>query len=163
MVSIAWGWTIVHLKPDPSYIIVGIVSTLINVVGLVLASLTDEHEYLHHIYDTIPGRIVLLLRSVIVLIFWLGVNRSLNNSSGHVSVFLKKLKYLGGMYLLCWPLTVMIVEACLPTEHHRNAITFVEELVHICGCTLICNMISNEESAYRKVSLHEDDNPLGMT
>lgn len=32
--------------------------------------------------------------------------------------------------------------------------------MHICACTLMCSMISSQESAYRLVSLHEDDNPL---
>ena len=162
LVSIAWGWTIVHLKPDPSYIIVGIVSTLINIVSLVLASLTEEHEYLHHIYDTVPGIVVLILRLIILMVFWFGIMRSLRTSSGHVSSFLRKLNFLGGCYLISWPLTVLLVEMLLPTEHHRSVITFVEEAVHLCACTLLCTMISNEESAYRKVSLHEDDNPLGM-
>ena len=88
--------------------------------------------------------------------------RSLRTSSGHVSTFLRKLNLIGGIYLISWPLTVLLVETLLPTEHHRNVITFVEELSHLCGCTLLCTMISYEESAYRKVSLHEDDNPLGM-
>ena len=36
IVSIGWGWSIIHLKHDQSYIITGTVSALINVIGLVL-------------------------------------------------------------------------------------------------------------------------------
>ena len=43
LVAIAWGWTIIHLKPNQYYIIIGVVSGLINIVCLVLSSLADEH------------------------------------------------------------------------------------------------------------------------
>lgn len=41
LVAIAWGWTIVHLKPNQYYIILGVVSCLINIVSLILSSLTE--------------------------------------------------------------------------------------------------------------------------
>ena len=41
LIAIAWGWTIVHLKPNPYYIIIGVVSCLINIVSLILSSLTE--------------------------------------------------------------------------------------------------------------------------
>lgn len=43
LISIAWGWTIVHLRPNQYYIIVGAVSCLVNIISLILASLTEEH------------------------------------------------------------------------------------------------------------------------
>ncbi len=106
---------------------------------------------------------VLMMRIVIFCIFLCGIANSMKNSAGKVVIFIRKLGLVGGMYLVSWPLTVLIAELGFPEVHHKNIITFVEEVVHICACTFICNMMANQESAYRKVSLHEDDNPLGMT
>lgn len=36
IVSIAWGWSITHLRHDPTYILIGTVITLINIVCLIL-------------------------------------------------------------------------------------------------------------------------------
>ena len=41
LIAISWGWTIVHLKPSQYYIIIGVVSCLINIVSLILSSLTE--------------------------------------------------------------------------------------------------------------------------
>lgn len=162
LIAISWGWTIIHLKPNQYYIIVGVVSCLINIVSLILSSLTEEHEELYHTYDTVPGMVVLVLRVIVALIFLLGIVNSLKQSSGKIIYFIRKLGWVGGIYLTCWPLTVLVTELFIPEEQHNNIITFVEEVVHLCACTLLCEMISNQESSYRKVSLHDDDNPLRM-
>ena len=162
LVAISWGWTIVHLNPSQYYIIIGAVSTLINIVSLVLSSLTEEHEHLYHYYDTIPGFTVLMLRIIVFLIFSWGISDSRKRSAGQVVSFINKFAVVGGIYLLSWPVTVLVVESFFPVQMHRYVITFVEEVVHICACTILCEMVSNQESSYRKVSMHQDDTPLGM-
>lgn len=109
LVAIAWGWTIVHLKPNQYYVIIGVVSCLINIVSLILSSLTEEHEELYHSYDTVPGLVVLILRIVVLLIFAVGICNSLRESSGKIVFFIRKLGWIGGAYLLSWPLTVLLV------------------------------------------------------
>lgn len=137
-------------------------SGIINIVSLILSSLTEEHEELFHHYDTVPGVIILILRVVMFFVFAGGILSSLKSAHGKKVYFIRKLGVIGGSYLLSWPLTVLIVENCFPNYMHREIITFVEETVHICACTLLCTMIASPESAYRRVSLHEDDNPLHM-
>jgi hypothetical protein len=109
LVAIAWGWTIVHLKPNQYYIIIGVVSCLINIVSLILSSLTEEHEELYHSYDTVPGLVVLVLRFIVFLIFLVGIGNSLKESSGKIIFFIRRLGWIGGAYLLSWPLTVLLV------------------------------------------------------
>jgi hypothetical protein len=109
LVAISWGWTIVHLRPNQSYIIIGAISGLFNIVCLVLSSLTEEHEELYHSYDTVPGTVVLVLRIVMFLIFLTGILRSIESSSGKILHFIKKLGLIAGSYLISWPLTVLIV------------------------------------------------------
>ena len=38
-VAIAWGWSILHIKPSQTYIVIGFVSGLINIISLILSSL----------------------------------------------------------------------------------------------------------------------------
>ena len=41
IISIAWGWSIVHLKHDQTYIIVGTLSSIINIIGLILVAIEE--------------------------------------------------------------------------------------------------------------------------
>lgn len=50
IVSISWGWSIIHMKPNQFYIIIGVMAGLINIVSLILSLLTEEHEELYHHY-----------------------------------------------------------------------------------------------------------------
>ncbi len=44
IVSVAWGWSIVHLNTSQSYIIIGVLTAIVNIVSIILSSLTEEHE-----------------------------------------------------------------------------------------------------------------------
>jgi hypothetical protein len=44
IVSLAWGWSIIHLNPNQSYIIFGVLTGIVNIVSLILSSLTEEDE-----------------------------------------------------------------------------------------------------------------------
>jgi hypothetical protein len=160
IVSLSWGWSILHLKSGQFYLIIGVLAGIINSVSLALSFLTEESEELYHHYQTTPGVIVLALKVVLFLLFMAGICHSLSESSSKIIFFIKKLALVGSVYLLSWPATVLAVELALPNYMHREVITFVEEIVHICACTFICSMISHPESAYRKVSLQDDDNPF---
>ena len=70
--------------------------------------------------------IVIFLKIVVLLIFFFGISDSLRKASGKIMIFVKKLGIVGGAYLASYPLTVLIVETIVPSEQHRNIITFVE-------------------------------------
>jgi hypothetical protein len=77
------------------------------------------------------------------LIFMIGIVNILKDAPGKIVFFIRKLALIGGIYLLSWPVTVLFVEMALPNYLHYQVITFVEESVHICATTLICNMIAH--------------------
>ena len=44
IVSLAWGWSLTHMNANHASIIIGGIAGIVNIVTLVLAMLTDEHE-----------------------------------------------------------------------------------------------------------------------
>ena len=48
LISVSWGWSILHTNSNQSYILIGTGAGIINIVSLVLSSLTEEHEELYH-------------------------------------------------------------------------------------------------------------------
>ncbi len=116
----------------------------------------------HHKYDSTAGHIVLFLRIFILLIFLVGVLRTYNQQTANIRRFVKKLGAVGAIYLAVWPLTVLFSELLLPNYMHNEVITFVEEIAHLLGIWLLCQMFAHPESIYRKISIKEEDNPLRM-
>lgn len=41
IIAISWGWSIKHLNSGQTYIIIGVLAGLINIVSLILAFLTE--------------------------------------------------------------------------------------------------------------------------
>ena len=151
---IAWGWSILHVRPSQYLIIIGVAAGLINTISLILSALTEEHEQNHHSYETTPGFIVLVLKTILFFIFVLGIIKSLKKASGKKIDFIKKFGLIGGAYLISWPAIVFIAEVCFPSYMHNEFIVFSEEVIHIGASALVCYMISEQESTYRKVSLN---------
>lgn len=109
IISLSWGWSIIHLKSGLLYVTIGLIAGIINIVSLSLSVVTEEHEELHHHYQTVPGLIVLGLRIVLFLIFIAGICHCLSESSTKIIYFIKKLGLVGSLYLLSWPVAVFVV------------------------------------------------------
>jgi hypothetical protein len=62
---------------------------------------------------------VLILRIIIFIVFAVGIVNTLKESSGKIVNFIKKFALIGGVYLLSWPVTVIIVEFSFPNYMHR--------------------------------------------
>lgn len=107
IVSIAWGWSLTHLRHEPYYIIVGTVVAIINFIGVVLDSSADQIEEAHHHYDRLIGFLVLLIRLVIFALFLIGIFRSMAESVGKRRHFLIRFGYLAGLFLVGWPVAVI--------------------------------------------------------
>jgi len=41
IVSVSWGWSIIHVNTNQYYVIIGVLAGIINIVSLILASLTE--------------------------------------------------------------------------------------------------------------------------
>ncbi len=44
IVSLSWGWSIIHLNSSQNYMIIGFIVGIINIVSIILSVLTEEHE-----------------------------------------------------------------------------------------------------------------------
>jgi len=69
---------------------------------------------------------LLILKTFILIIFIIGILRTLSLSVGNIRKFIKKFALIGGLYLSIWPLVVVFAELCLPNYMHNEIITFVE-------------------------------------
>jgi hypothetical protein len=63
--------------------------------------------------------VILGLRFVILVVFLVGLRQTLNMSSGKIVVFIKQFRAVGGVYLMSWPVTVLLAELILPNYMQR--------------------------------------------
>ena len=73
----------------------------------------------HHKYDSTAGYILQMLRFLILIMFLVGILRSLSLSVGSTRKFIKKLGLVGTAYLISWPVTVLFSEFFLPNYMHN--------------------------------------------
>ena len=65
-------------------------------------------EQEHHQFDNTRGIILVIIRIIICLVFFIGISKSLAGSVGRIKYFLKKFALWAGMFLFSWPLAVLI-------------------------------------------------------
>ena len=76
IISIAWGWSLTHLQHDQTYIIIGTLAAILNIVGLVISNAAEEIEEAHHQYDGTLGILLLVMRILLFVLFLVGILRS---------------------------------------------------------------------------------------
>ena len=62
---------------------------------------------IHHKYDSTAGYIIQILRTIVVVIFFIGILRTMSLSVGNIRRFVKKFSLIGGFYLSSWPIVVL--------------------------------------------------------
>ena len=82
------------------------------------------------------------------------------DSAGKLKHFIIKFGRFGSVYLLGWPVAVIISEFFLPNYMHNEIITFVEEITHLVANAMICGVYTLPDSSYRKVNLKDSDELL---
>lgn len=98
---------------------------MLNAVCLLVSGLAEEEVDVHHKYDSKVGNVLVGLRVVILGVFFVGLLRVYNRESANIRRFVKKLAAVGGVYLVSWPITVLVAEFLLPNYMHNEVITFV--------------------------------------
>ena len=121
-IAVAWGWTLIHIKNQNMYVFLGAVGTLLNFGGLLLQNSIEESDLIHHQYGGAIGLVLIGLRMTNWFIFACGILRSLTNSAAKTRKFLNKLYFSGTVYLLGWPIALVLSELFLPLYYHLKAI-----------------------------------------
>jgi hypothetical protein len=68
------------------------------------------------------------MRIILLIIFSLGIIRTLNrfSSESRSKAIVRKIGFLGGSYLIAWPLALLIVKLTLPVYLQKLIVTFIE-------------------------------------
>ena len=120
-------------------------------LGIVGYFFTDSMETFH-IGETIPGYIIIFLRLVLLVLFWLGISRSLKEThlTGDVSAFLIQFRLLGACWFLFLPLTTIIGFFVAPYLRHQFCETFI--LISTVVTLIALTRLFLTQSAYTKIS-----------
>lgn len=157
LVSIAWGWSLTHLRHENHYIIVGTVVTLLNVMVAILECFLEPNEHSNHSYDHVQGVVLLFLRLTVLALFVVGILRSLSSSVGRMKQFLKRFALEGGAFLISWPLAALLAELFLPAYMQREVVTVIDEASHLVATAYLCRLFAIPGNYYKKVNMKNEE------
>lgn len=153
IVSISWGWSLLHLKHYNYYPIIGAIVTIANLVSIILDISAEQIEEAHHKYDGTVGLIILIIRISIFVLFIFGILRIRSESVGKRKHFINKFGIYGGIFLSAWPVCVIFCELFLPNYMHNEIVTVSEEAIYIITNAYICNLFAFPDSDYQKINI----------
>jgi hypothetical protein len=76
LVSIAWGWSLIHTTFDAKYIALSLAMVATNITCFVVWHNSEEIDESYLIYEHKTGIIILIVRFLVFLIFIIGCLRS---------------------------------------------------------------------------------------
>lgn len=184
LICLASGWTLVDFENDkskansigfllrnPSRLLEGFnivilfigCFVIINFVLQILNKGYDDDFQKFHDFESPPGKILVLMRFVLGLLFVYSFHVTIkfqeNRGGEKLLAFLKRLRLLGGLWFLCFPLLVFVASFFAHYHRHRVVSTGMLTLQNSILCVLGYQFIS-DSSTYFKLSTLADSGVL---
>jgi hypothetical protein len=158
MIAISWGWSLTHIKF--SWLFAGISGPIIllQVTAFMVWVLSkDELDGTYLFYEHPLFKVLLGVRVLLFVFFGLGCFKLAGMSVGKRRHFAKNFGRLGAIFLLGWPLAVLICELLFPKYMINRIITIFEDGLHIMVNAHICWLFAFPDSDYKKISIKDDE------
>ncbi len=141
---------IFHLVIYFSYNLVGMLGFL-NVIVTLLNKINDTDHDKYHMYDTIPGYILIGLRIFIFIIYLIGLIISFAKTHRKKKFFFFAFLVFGVVYILSLPILVLITENFIHTNVQREFMFLGSSIFQLLSSLLITYQLISKKSSYRKV------------
>lgn len=127
---------------------------IINLILTLLGKINDGSSDKYHMYDTIPSYLLVFFRVLTVLIFIIGIVRSIseNRSNKKISDFFFKFGLFGSAYFLALPVIVIIAEMIV-TSHRKIYVFVLVELAKNLVNASMTWLINSKNSNYANIKL----------
>lgn len=152
LVLISWGWTITYLDFAQTEVH-AVLLVMLLVMHLLVAGLTQLTSDAYHKYDDyegIQGIILVVFRLGMFAYFLFGMRDTYRISRAKAKVFLKPFAICAGMYLVAFPLLVLVCQMCAHYVRHKVMVIGSIFVQSVAMCTLLRLFIG--KTAYTKVS-----------
>jgi len=156
LILISWGWTITYLEFDNIEIYVTLLIMLLMLHLLVagLTQLTSDAYHKYHDYEGIQGIILVIFRLGMFAYFLYGIRDTFRLSRLKAKAFLKPFAICAGLYLIAFPLLVLICQIFAHYVRHKVMVIGSILVQSIAMCTLLRLFIG--KTSYTKVSKNFD-------
>lgn len=125
----------------------------------------DEDFSKFHDYDSVPGKLLVLLHFLLGVFFSISMVRTLRHprlkGKYDLQLFLRRLLLLGSIYFLCFPLWVFIAQTMVAHYNRHRVVSGGVLLVQTLCLLLLANQFTSNSSQYHKLSVLADIGALG--
>jgi hypothetical protein len=128
IVMIAFGWTINYLNGEdfdlyiPLSTIFDFIVTmfgLLNSIVTILNKINDSDHDKYHMYDSVPGYLLIGFRFIIMIVYVFGVTMTYRNSNAKKRPFIMQFGILGFLYVVSLPLLIIMTEMFVKQRNQK--------------------------------------------
>jgi len=160
LILIASGWSIHFFEIDDMdlYIPLALILGLLHVLIVGIGRIADEEHSKFHDYETIPGWIVIFFRFVFFAIFIYFARSTIDKEEKGSNkedrlVFMRRFLLLGSIYLLAFPVVVIISSAVVASYVRHKVVTIGSLTLQVTAAIILTYLFSAKRSKYNQVSM----------
>jgi hypothetical protein len=157
LLLISYGWTVNFLTGEQleTYTPMAVVMGFLNCVVTIMNKLNDDSHDKYHMYDSLPGGIMVGIRLLTLIIFLIGSVITYRNcvESKQKRVFMIWFVTGGFIYLVSMPILMFVTEVLIREKQQREFLFLIVELTKIISTMLLTHMVTSDRSHYNKINL----------
>ena len=151
---IAFGWTVTYndLPEKETIIMFTIMSVLIHATIAGLTALDKDEYHKYHDYSGVQGFMLVFIRIVVFIIFWIGIKMSSKDIKNKQMGFLRLFTVAGSFYILSFPILYIISYIWEPWVRNR-VIVFGNFSIQDFSWVLLLYQLSSKDSKYKTAKI----------
>jgi hypothetical protein len=157
---IAYGWTINYLNGEDFDLYIPLSNIfdnpvtmmgLLNTIVTILNKINDADHDKYHMYDSIPGYLLIGFRCIIMIVYIVGIVMTYHKSNPKKRPFIVQFGILGLLYVVSLPLLIILTEIFVKERSQKEFLFISVETLKAVSTILLTYMITSKKSSYAKI------------
>jgi hypothetical protein len=124
---------------------------LFNIIITVLNKINDSDHDKYHMYDSVPGYLMVGFRCIVTIIFFIGITLTYSKSIAKKHSLIMEFGILGGVYIVSTPLVMLYTDLFVRKSNQKEFMFLAMETLKMVSAILLTYMITSKKSNYAKV------------
>ena len=149
-ILMATGWTVRSLSPkdEEMFAVMGMIAAIAVIVNTVMAKISTNDIDSYHDYENLTGIVSLLIKLGLFGLFGHQLTQNYEKAEGKLKRHYIKLGVFGSVYLLSFPLAVILADFFLPPYMRHKATTYITIIAQSATLLAYASMLSTKEGEY---------------
>lgn len=124
---------------------------LLNIIITILNKINDGDHDKYHMFDSVPGYLLIGFRCIIAIICIVGIIMTYNKSIPKKKPFVVQFGILSLLNIFSLPLVIIIAELYVQERSQKEFVFITVEVLKVLTTILLTYMITSKKSSYAKI------------